>query len=83
MCVICGRSYSKDAGRINTPPRQSRARSEGYEAAKQATLNCLSSVTTAVGDLDKVPQVVKLIAMVNGAPDLERHFVVGNGASHL
>ena len=56
---------------------------QGYAAAKQAMLNCLSSIKAAVGDLDKVEQVVKLLVMVNAAPEFERHFVVGNGASDL
>jgi enamine deaminase RidA (YjgF/YER057c/UK114 family) len=56
---------------------------QGYEAARQAMLNCLSSIKAAVGDLDKVSQVVKLLVMVNADPEFERHFVVGNGASDL
>ncbi len=56
---------------------------QGYDAAKQAMLNCLSSIKAAIGDLDKVKQVVKLLVMVNAVPEFERHFIVGNGASDL
>lgn len=56
---------------------------QGYAAAKQAMLNCLSSIKAAIGDLDKVKQVVKLLVMVNADPEFQRHFVVGNGASDL
>jgi enamine deaminase RidA (YjgF/YER057c/UK114 family) len=56
---------------------------QGYEAAKQAMLNCLSAVKAATGDLDAITRVVKLLVMVNADPDFERHFVVGNGASDL
>ncbi len=40
---------------------------EAYEAARQAVLGCLSSVAWAVGDLDKVTRVVKLLGFVNCA----------------
>ncbi len=56
---------------------------QGYEAAKLAMLNCLSSIKDAVGDLDKVHQVVKLLVMVNADPEFGRQFIVGNGASDL
>ena len=56
---------------------------QGYEAAKLAMINCLGSIKTAVGDLDKVKQVVKLLVMVNADPEFDRQFIVGNGASDL
>ncbi len=56
---------------------------QGYEAAKLAMLNCLSSIKDAVGDLDNVHQVVKLLVMVNADPEFGRQFIVGNGASDL
>ena len=56
---------------------------QSYEAAKLAMLNCLSSIKDAVGDLDKVRQVVKLLVMVNADPEFGRQFIVANGASDL
>ena len=56
---------------------------QGYEAAKAAMVNCLVSIKDALGDLDKVKQVVKLLVMVNAEPDFGRQFIVGNGASDL
>ena len=56
---------------------------EGYEAAKLVMLNCLASLKVAVGDLDRVRRVVKLLGMVNGTPDFTRHPEVVNGASDL
>jgi enamine deaminase RidA (YjgF/YER057c/UK114 family) len=56
---------------------------QGYEAAKQVCLNCLSTIKTNTGDLDKVTRVVKLLGMVNGAPDFDQHPKVINGASDL
>ena len=56
---------------------------QGYEAAKLAAINCLASIKEAVGDLDKVQRVVKLLVMVNAEPEFDRQFLVGNGASDL
>ena len=56
---------------------------QGYAAAQQATLDCLASIKAAIGDLDKVTQVVKLLVMVNADPHFDQHSVVANGASDL
>jgi len=56
---------------------------KAYAAARQVCLNCLASVKAAVGDLDKVRRVVKLLGMVNSAPDFGQQPQVINGASDL
>ena len=42
---------------------------EGYEAARSTALNLLASTREALGDLDRVKRVVKVLGMVNSAPD--------------
>jgi enamine deaminase RidA (YjgF/YER057c/UK114 family) len=56
---------------------------EGYKAAQLVCLNCLASVREALGDLDRVKRVVKLLGMVNSAPDFGHQPEVINGASDL
>jgi enamine deaminase RidA (YjgF/YER057c/UK114 family) len=56
---------------------------QGYESAQRAMLNCLSAVKAEVGDLDKVKRVVKLLCMVNSAPDFGDQPKVANGATDL
>ena len=56
---------------------------QGYEAARQACLNCLADVKVAIGDLDKVKKVAKLLCMVNSAPDFGQQPQVANGATDL
>jgi enamine deaminase RidA (YjgF/YER057c/UK114 family) len=56
---------------------------QGYEAARQACLNCLTDVKSVIGDLDKVKRVAKLLCMVNSAPDFGRQPQVANGATDL
>ena len=56
---------------------------EGYAAARQAILNSLANLKAAIGDLDRVTRVVKLLCMVNCAPDFGQTPQVANGASDL
>jgi len=55
----------------------------GYEAARVVILNCLASLKAEIGDLDKVTRIVKLLGMVNSAPDFGEQPDVINGASDL
>lgn len=56
---------------------------EGYQAARLVALNCLASVKEALGDLDRVKRVVKLLGMVNCTPEFTQQPEVINGASDL
>ena len=56
---------------------------EGYQAAKLCALNLLANLKGIIGDLDKVKHVVKLLAMVNAAPDFTQQPAVINGCSDL
>ena len=56
---------------------------EGYAAARQSAVNCLSAAKSIIGDLDKIQRVVKLLVMVNSDPDFDQQPAVGNGASDL
>ena len=56
---------------------------EAVEAARLAGLNLLSSLRAAIGDLDRVERFVKVLGMVNAAPDFERHPKVIDGFSTL
>jgi enamine deaminase RidA (YjgF/YER057c/UK114 family) len=56
---------------------------QGYEAARVTCLACLATVKAALGDLDKVRRVVKLLGFVNSAPGFTDQPKVINGASDL
>ncbi len=56
---------------------------QGYEAARFSALNCLSAVKTLAGSLDAVVQVVKVLGMVNVAPDFDNTPAVIHGCSDL
>lgn len=55
---------------------------EAYEHARQTGLGLLAAMKKATGSLDKV-EVVKLLGMVNGAPDFADQPKVINGCSDL
>ena len=55
----------------------------GYQAAQLVCLNMLASLKGEIGDLDKVKRIVKLLGMVNCAPDFGQQPEVINGASDL
>ena len=57
---------------------------EGYRAARQTGLAILATVRSALGSLDRVERVVKVLGLVNAAPDFTDHPKVINGCSdHL
>lgn len=56
---------------------------EGYQAARNTGLNCLATVKAAIGDLDRVRRVVKLLGMVNCTEDFKDQPKVINGCSDL
>lgn len=56
---------------------------EGYQAARNVGLNCLATVRAALGDLDSVRQVVKLLGMVHCTEEFLDQPKVVNGCSDL
>lgn len=55
----------------------------GRAAARLCAINILAQVKAAVGDLEKVVRVVKLVAFVNSTPDFLDQPKVVNGCSDL
>ena len=54
-----------------------------YAAARQTGLAILSTLQAELGSLDRVKRVVKLLGLVNSAPDFYSHPAVINGCSEL
>ncbi|MDA8193308.1 MAG: RidA family protein [Thermaerobacter sp.] len=54
-----------------------------YAAARQAALNAVSAAALAVGGLDRLTGVVKVVGLVQSAPDFHQQPQVLNGASEL
>jgi enamine deaminase RidA (YjgF/YER057c/UK114 family) len=57
---------------------------DGYRQARQVGLVLIAAIKQALGgDLDRVEGIVKVLGMVNAAPDFEDHPKVINGCSDL
>jgi enamine deaminase RidA (YjgF/YER057c/UK114 family) len=56
---------------------------EATACARQCALNAIAAVKSMVGDLDRVAQVVKVVAFVASTPDFTGQPQVANGASEL
>lgn len=54
-----------------------------YQAARQCGLNLLANIRGALGSLDRVDTVLKVLGMVNASPEFERHPAVINGCTDL
>jgi enamine deaminase RidA (YjgF/YER057c/UK114 family) len=56
---------------------------EGKLAARQAGLTMLATIQSALGSLNRVKRVIKILGMVNCTPEFERHPYIINGCSEL
>jgi enamine deaminase RidA (YjgF/YER057c/UK114 family) len=56
---------------------------EGRQAARAIAIDLLGTLRAAVGDLDQVKRIVKVMSLVNSTPDFTEQHLVTNGASEL
>jgi enamine deaminase RidA (YjgF/YER057c/UK114 family) len=59
------------------------ATAEGKDAARAIAIDLLGTLHAAVGDLNKVTRIVKLMSLVNSTADFTEQHLVTNGASEL
>lgn len=56
---------------------------EGQAAARDIAIDLLGTLHVAVGDLNRVKRIVKLMSLVNSTADFTEQHLVTNGASEL
>jgi enamine deaminase RidA (YjgF/YER057c/UK114 family) len=56
---------------------------EGKQAARNAAVDVLATMHHALGDLNKVRRIVKVLSLVNSSSHFTEHHLVANGASEL
>jgi len=56
---------------------------EGKAAARAIAIDLMGTLHAAVGDLNKVKRIVKLMSLVNSTGDFTEQHIVTNGASEL
>ena len=59
------------------------ATADGKAAARAIAIDLLGTLHAAVGDLNKVTRIVKLLGLVNSSGSFTEHHLVINGASEL
>jgi enamine deaminase RidA (YjgF/YER057c/UK114 family) len=55
----------------------------GREAARAIAIDLLGTLRAAVGDLERVERIVKVMSLVNSTPDFTEQHLVTNGCSEL
>ena len=56
---------------------------EGKAAARAVAIDLMGTLHVAVGDLNRVTRIVKLMSLVNSSADFTEQHLVTNGASEL
>jgi enamine deaminase RidA (YjgF/YER057c/UK114 family) len=56
---------------------------EGKQAAQSIAVDLMATLQAAVGDLNKIRRIVKLLVLVNSTPTFTEQHLVANGASEL
>jgi enamine deaminase RidA (YjgF/YER057c/UK114 family) len=56
---------------------------EGQQAARAVAIDLMGTLKAAVGDLENVRRIVKVMSLVNSTPDFTEQHLVTNGASQL
>jgi len=59
------------------------ATEEGKQAARGVAIDLLGTLQAALGDLERVRRIVKVMSLVNSAPTFTEQHLVTNGASEL
>ena len=56
---------------------------QGYQLAREAALNHVAAMKAALGDLDLVGRIVRVVGYINAAPEFTEHPGVVNGVTDL
>jgi enamine deaminase RidA (YjgF/YER057c/UK114 family) len=55
----------------------------GKRAARSVAIDLMGTLHVAAGNLNKISRIVKVMSLVNSAPDFTEHHLVTNGCSEL
>ena len=84
LCYVSGHGPLLPDGSMLSGKVGSEANQDhGYAAARQTGIAILSTLKDHLGSLDRVVRVVKVLGLVNAAPDFTEHPAVINGCSEL
>lgn len=56
---------------------------QGKDATRAVAIDLMGTLHAAVGDLNKIQRIVKVMSLVNSTPEFVEHHLVTNGCSEL
>ena len=68
---------------VGRPARRDDDTGDGKQAARAIAIDLLGTLHAAVGDLDNVQRIVKVMSLVNSTPTFTEQHLVTNGCSEL
>lgn len=83
MVFLSGHIAKKDGKPWVGQLGKTMATEEGKAAARAIAIDLMGTLHAAVGDLNRVKRIVKLMSLVNSTPDFTEQHLVTNGASEL
>jgi enamine deaminase RidA (YjgF/YER057c/UK114 family) len=82
--VFLSGHIAKKAGQVHTGQLGvNMTTEEGKLAARAVAIDLLGTLHAAIGDLNKVNRIVKVMSLVNSGPHYTEHHLVTNGCSEL
>lgn len=83
LVFLSGHLAKKDGKVIVGQLGKNMTTEEGKAAARAIAIDLMGTLHAAVGDLNKVKRIVKLMSLVNSTGDYTEQHLVTNGASEL
>ncbi|MDQ3058792.1 MAG: RidA family protein [Pseudomonadota bacterium] len=83
LVFLSGHIAKKDGQVIVGQLGKNLSTEEGKAAARLIAIDLMGTLQAAVGDLNKVKRIVKVMSLVNSTPDFTEQHLVTNGCSEL
>ena len=83
LVFLSGHLAKKDGKVIVGQLGKNMTTEEGKAAARAIAIDLMGTLHAAVGDLNKIKRIVKLMSLVNSTGDFTEQHLVTNGASEL
>jgi enamine deaminase RidA (YjgF/YER057c/UK114 family) len=83
LVFLSGHIAKKDGKPLTGQLGKNTSTEEGKAAARAIAVDLLGTLLAAVGDLNQVRRIVKLMCLVNSTGDYTEQHLVANGASEL
>ena len=83
LIYLSGHIARKDGKPLSGKLGEQFTTAQGQDAARNIAIELLATLQSAVGDLNKVNRIVKLLVLVNSTPNFTEQHLVANGASEL